>query len=154
MNTTSGAAARRSARHVLLRDIAVLQVKLVVDGFRDLLLVPASLVAGFVSLVRGGDRTGEEFYGLLRLGRASERYINLFGALDHYQGDPGAADREDMDRMVSRVEKFVVDEYRHGHLSAQAREQLERAVERLRQAASRHEASGDDPPPPPQEPPP
>ena len=40
--------------------------------------------------------------------------------------------------MVRRVEHFVVEEYRHGHLSGQAREQLERAVERLRDAARRH----------------
>ena len=39
-------------RWALLRDIAVLQVKLVVDGARDLVLVPISLVAGLISLAK------------------------------------------------------------------------------------------------------
>ena len=41
----------------LVRDAAVLQVKLIVDGLRDLLLVPASLVAalgvGLATVIRG-----------------------------------------------------------------------------------------------------
>ena len=39
-----------SERWTLARDIAVLQAKLVIDGLRDLLLVPASLTVGLVSL--------------------------------------------------------------------------------------------------------
>ncbi len=130
------------SKAVLVRDIAALQVKLLVDGFRDLLLVPASLIAGLVSLLRGGPDVGYEFYELLKLGRRSERWINLFGALDRVAGQ--ARDHvpagEDIDSLVARVESFVVEEYRHGHLSAQARDQLERAVERLKQAAGRHRA--------------
>ena len=38
-------------RWTLIRDILVLQLKLIVDGFRDLILVPISLVVGFVSLL-------------------------------------------------------------------------------------------------------
>ena len=34
-----------SERWMLIRDTAVLQVKLVIDGLRDFLLVPASLIA-------------------------------------------------------------------------------------------------------------
>ena len=42
---------RSEDRWTLARDIAVLQVKLLTDGLRDLLLVPASLTAGLISLV-------------------------------------------------------------------------------------------------------
>ena len=38
-------------RWTLLRDLFVLQFKLVVDGMRDFLLVPASLIAGIISLL-------------------------------------------------------------------------------------------------------
>ena len=40
-------------RWTLIRDIGVLQVKLLVDGFRDLLLVPTSIIAGIWSIVGG-----------------------------------------------------------------------------------------------------
>ena len=64
-------------RWTLIRDLAVLQAKLIVDGFRDLLLVPASLVAGIWSLVSGDkDRPGPQFYQLISLGKQSER-INI-----------------------------------------------------------------------------
>ena len=46
----------------LIRDIAVLQVKLVVDGLRDVILVPASLVAGIISVSKTKDGVpGTEF---------------------------------------------------------------------------------------------
>jgi len=124
----------------LVRDVAVLQLKLVVDGFRDLLLVPASLVAGVISLFRGSG----EFYDLLRLGRRSEHWINLFGALDRGGRPAGEQSPDEIERLVERVEAFVVDEYRHGHLSGQAREQVERAVRRIRETAERHGAGARD----------
>jgi hypothetical protein len=54
----------------LIRDIAVLQVKLLVDGARDLILVPASLIAGLVSLVKSQDgKPGPQFYTLVGVGK-------------------------------------------------------------------------------------
>ena len=120
----------------LVRDAAVLQVKLIVDGLRDLLLVPASLVAALVSVARTTDgKPGDEFYRLVSVGKQSERWINLFGALrnapDHvveeYQF--GAADIDDI---VSRVESFVVDEYQRGGVTRQARDLLKEAIRRAR----------------------
>jgi len=127
-------------RATLIRDVAVFQVKLIVDGFRDLLLVPASLIAGLISLFGSNKNGGHGFYDLLRLGRKSERYINLFGALENApeSNNPIHADSpEDIDRMVERVEGFVRDEYENGHLTGKARERIENAVDRLQRAARR-----------------
>ena len=121
-------------RWMLIRDVAVFQLKLLFDGFRDLLLVPVSLVAGLVSLFRGGDKPGPEFYDLLRFGRRSERWINLFEAASHWHG--AAKDEEDfeagdVDELVSRVETFVVEEYQKGGVTAQAKERLDGAINAL-----------------------
>ena len=68
----------------LIRDVAVLQVKLLVDGARDLLLVPATLIAGILSLATSQDgKPGTQFYRLVGIGKQSERWINLFGAFDN-----------------------------------------------------------------------
>lgn len=120
----------------LARDIATLQIKLLVDGFRDLLLVPASLVLGLISLF-GGGKSNDSFYELLRLGKRSEKWINLFGAIDRIDEHANDGTGEDIDRMVKRVESFLVDEYKHGHLSSQAREKIEQSIARLREAARR-----------------
>jgi hypothetical protein len=124
----------------LIRDIAVLQVKLIVDGLRDLILVPISLVAGIVSLAKSNTGYDSEFYDLLRLGKKSERWINLFGAADElpepahdYVNFPD----EDIDSLVSRVESFVVDEYRKGGVTKQAKERLDKAIESLHKLTPR-----------------
>ena len=120
----------------LIRDIAVLQVKLVVDGLRDLILVPASLIAGIISLSKTKDGApGTEFYKLVGIGKQSERWINLFGA---YKNAPPEVTEEnhfgdaDIDDIVSRVESFVVDEYKRGGVTAQARDRMNKAMDAMR----------------------
>ena len=57
-----------AGRWTMLRDLGVLQVKLIVDGLRDIILVPASLVAAIVSLASTKNgRPGLQFYHLLLL---------------------------------------------------------------------------------------
>jgi hypothetical protein len=119
-------------RWTLIRDVAVLQVKLLVDGARDLLLVPISIIAGIVSLVKGGERPGSQFYDLLRLGRQSEHWINLFGAADYAKDRSSYGDHfagQDIDSMVRKVEAFVVEEYKKGGVTAQAKEHLDRVLD-------------------------
>lgn len=133
-------------RWTLIRDLLVLQFKLVVDGLRDFVLVPVSLATGAYSLLKGGKRPGTEFYDLLRYGRQSDRVINLFGAADRIH-DPGNDDEAlpDIDEFVSRMETFVVDEYRRGGITAQAKERIDRAldaVNRRAAAAGTRESSG------------
>ena len=126
-------------RWTLIRDIAVFQVKLLVDGLRDLILLPVSLVTGLVSLLTGGSTPGPEFYELLRVGRRSERWINLFGAAERIYGieeDDGYFAAEDIDKLVARVETFVVDEYQKGGVTTQAKERMDQALNRLRDIAN------------------
>lgn len=125
----------------LMRDIAVLQVKLIVDGLRDLILVPASLIAGIVSIVKTKrGEPGHEFYTLVGVGKQSERWINLFGALENappeiielnHFGDA------DMDEIVSRVESFVIAEYKRGGVTAGAKDRLEKAMEKMQRRRDR-----------------
>ena len=120
----------------LIRDIAVLQVKLVVDGLRDLILVPASLIAGIISLSKTKDGApGTEFYTLVGVGKQSERWINLFGA--YKNAPPEVAEQNhfgdaDIDDIVSRVESFVVDEYKRGGVTTQARDRMNKAMDAMR----------------------
>ena len=127
-------------RRTLIRDVAVLQVKLIADGLRDFILVPISLIAGVISLFRDGDPAGNAFYRLLLIGRRSERWINLFGAADRIPA-PSPDERpfpaEDIDSLVGRIEAFVVDEYRKGGVTRQAKDRLDRAIDSLNKMASR-----------------
>ena len=136
MDKLPGSSQETNGRLNLVRDIAVFQAKLIVDGFRDLLLVPASLIAGIISLASGSDgKPGTQFYRLLGVGKQSERWINLFGALRNATADfehtlpfPDA----DLDDIVGKIEDFVVDEQKRGGITAQARDRLEKALDALK----------------------
>ena len=122
-------------RWTMVRDLAVFQVKLVVDGLRDLVLVPASLIAGIISLVSSSDgKPGPQFYHLLGVGRQSEQWIDLFGAfrnappdLEHVEPFPDAR----MDDIVSKIETFVVDEHARGGMTAQAKDRFDKALDAM-----------------------
>ena len=120
----------------LIRDLGVLQVKLIVDGFRDLLLLPASIIAALISLMRSENgKPGPEFYELLRAGKQSEQFIDLFGALRNAPDGFDVGDLKSgagMDDIVSKVESFVVDEYKRGGVTAQAKSRIDDAREKLR----------------------
>ncbi len=91
--STDGAATEdvEPTRWELLRDIFTFQVKLAIDGLRDLLLSPLSLMAGLIGGLLLGDR--KMFYRLVHMGRRSERWINLFGAADRMpNADPTETD--------------------------------------------------------------
>jgi len=117
------------SRRMLIRDAMVFQLKLIVDGLRDLLLVPVSLLVALISLLPSNKVRGQEFYDLLRYGRQTERYINLFGAADRLQQD-GAPD-DDIDRAVSKLEALVVDEVQHGRMTKRARDRIEQLRQKL-----------------------
>ena len=70
-------------RWTLIRDTAVLQFKLIVDGLRDFLLVPLSLIAAIASLATSKDGVpGPHFYRLLQVGKqAGNRFIDALGVL-------------------------------------------------------------------------
>ena len=74
---------RNRSRLQLVLDVLVFQFKLAADGLRDVLLSPLSLIAGIMGLVAGGDDPYRYFRDLLRFGRRTEIWINLFGYRKH-----------------------------------------------------------------------
>lgn len=122
-------------RWVLIRDVAVFQAKLLVDGLRDLVLVPLSLIAGIMSLASGKDGVpGTQFYRLLGVGKQSESWINLFGAMTNAPPDleqPLPFPDTDMDQIVGKIEAFVVDEQKRGGMTAQAKERFDQALDAI-----------------------
>lgn len=119
-------------RWTMLRDLGVLQVKLLVDGMRDIVLVPASLIAGIASIATSKDgKLGLQFYHLLAWGKQTEVWINLFGAVEN---SPEEIEHrkpfgdQDIDDLVGRLESFVVDEVKRGGVTTQARDRLDKIL--------------------------
>ncbi|MEW5927307.1 MAG: hypothetical protein AB1941_07480 [Gemmatimonadota bacterium] len=64
------------SRGALVRDLLIFHLKLWLDGLKDIVLLPLSLVAAGVDFVF---RT-RLFYGLVRVGERFDLWLNLFSA--------------------------------------------------------------------------
>jgi hypothetical protein len=115
-------------RQALLREAAILQFKLLVDGLRDAALIPMSLIAAAIGLMRGGDDSDREFRRVIKLGRRSERWINLFGHQPPLRPrQPGGS----LDDLLDRVEAVVMEQYRQGRSEAEARDAISKAIQEV-----------------------
>lgn len=123
-----------TARGTLVRRSFLLQLKLVVDGIRDFLLVPVALVATLLGLLRGGANPAREFDRVIELGRASDEWIDLFGI--HQEAQSAQADENNpgnprnLEGWAGRAEAVIQAEIRSGELSEQAASALRRALGR------------------------
>ena len=113
-------------RVALAREAAVLQLKLVADGFRDAALIPISLIAALIGLIRGGEEPDREFREVLKLGRQTERWINLFGYHRPYSRAHPAGS---MDTLIDKVEEVLREQYEKGKSTREARDAIENALE-------------------------
>lgn len=65
-------------RGQLLRQILVFQFKLAMDGIRDVLLSPISVIAALAGILTNHPDPSRYFNQLLQLGHRSDQWINLF----------------------------------------------------------------------------
>jgi len=115
-----------SKRGKLIRNAVVFQLKLMADGLRDLVLLPVSLVATLIGLLRGGDDPEREFLQVIEIGRESEQWINLFG--NHDVGDnPHAV--ASIDALFTKVEKTLKQQYKAAGTSESAQAEIDEALQ-------------------------
>jgi len=67
-------------KSVLIRDLLIFQLKLWMDGLKDLVLAPISIGAGVLDILLGPKADGYRLYSVLRLGERYDLWLNLFGA--------------------------------------------------------------------------
>lgn len=121
----------------LIRDLLVFQAKLALDGLRDLVLLPISLIAAVLGLVASPDNPGKYFQRLLEFGRQTDVWINLFGASHHYQQD--GSQPLSSDAYVEKLEEMLINEYKRGGVVKNLKDHTDNLVRRV-QAEVRQEA--------------
>lgn len=65
---------------VLIRDLLIFQLKLWMDGLKDVVLLPISVGAGILDVLLGPRSSGYRLYAVLRMGERYDLWLNLFGA--------------------------------------------------------------------------
>jgi len=128
-----------SRRFPVFRDVIVFQVKLLVDGLRDLLLSPVSIFAALVDLLVPGDDGGKRFYGVVRFGRRTEQWINLFGAADRHAPEIAA---KGVDVLLEELERLMRDPTRRDEATARAHALVERLKTGARRPAGPEQPNG------------
>jgi len=135
-----------ASRWLFFRDVLVFQAKLLLDGLRDLLLMPVSLVAALFGLVKEPADPGRLFGRVMEYGRRSDRWINLFGDPRHFRdgqaevpGDPG------VDELVGLLEQRLLEQYRKGGVAASAKDAIDRALDAVHKVSARQGAAGPGP---------
>ena len=132
-----------TSRGVTLRDFAIFQVKLVLDGTKDFVAFWASIFAIVLDFIAGRGRRPRLFYSVVRASERFDRWINLHSVVQEMdargtgEGLLGARD--------AASETFV------GELERLARggaEDREKALDLLKERSDRIKKRMLDPPPP------
>lgn len=98
------------SKAVLLRDLTIFQVKLVLDGLKDVVLMPLTLGAAAIDIVFPGARPGHRFYLVMALGERFDRWLNLFSASDRADASKDGlfgAGRAGRDTMLGEIEEAL-----------------------------------------------
>ena len=127
-----------SKRGTLVRNAVVFQLKLMADGLRDLVLLPVSLVATVIGLLRGGDEPEREFLQVIQIGRESEQWINLFG--NHNVGNESHAVAS-IDALFTKVEDTLKQHYKAAGTSESAQAEIDEALQVAHDKARQQESN-------------
>jgi hypothetical protein len=121
-----------STRKQLIRDVLVLQVKLLLGAARDLALTPITLSAAALDLINSRRQPPRYFHWILRLAERSERWIDTWSA-GRQDDEP---QRRNVDALLNSVEEIVRDPkvgaYRARVLKRWAERQVARARQRVK----------------------
>ena len=99
----------QATRPILVRDFLIFQLKLVLDGFKDLFLFWAGIVAVVIDLFFSGKRK-RIFYKVMKLGERIDLWLNLHGAMDRGEesGDGlFGGSKAGSDSFVGKIEQVV-----------------------------------------------
>ena len=103
----------QATRDVTIRDFFIFQLKLLIDGFKDLVLLNLSAIAVLLDIVSGKGKRPRLFYSVLRTSERFDLWLNLNGALERLEsgevGDDGlfGASRAGSDSLLGELEQMV-----------------------------------------------
>lgn len=99
-----------ATRDVTVRDFMIFQLKLLLDGLKDVLLFNVSIVAVLLDIVSGKGKRPRLFYSVLRASERFDLWLNLNGAIGGLDAtDDGlfGASVAGSDTMLGKLEQMV-----------------------------------------------
>lgn len=101
-----------ASRGVTFRDFVIFQLKLVLDGFKDLLVFNVSIGAMVIDMLSGRGKRPRLFYSVLRTSERFDAWLNLHGVVQRMDEDGGedglfGASTAGSDSLVGRLEQWA-----------------------------------------------
>jgi hypothetical protein len=96
---------------VLIRDLLIFQLKLLLDGLKDIVVFWMAIGASLLDIVFPGERRGHRFYAVMRSAERFDHWLNLYGAAEHAEENEEGLFGESAagaDTMLGRLEEIVV----------------------------------------------
>ena len=133
---------KRQSRWPLVRQGIVFQLKLGLDAVRDILMSPVSIVLIVADIVMGNNHQQSYFNRLMRLGKKSDHWINLF-AVDlpnaESEVDEVVAD-SNVDFWFSKIETVIKEQQVDGKLTKAGKEKLQQYFGKINQPKNKPES--------------
>jgi len=99
------------SRWQLARDLGVFELKLAVDGVKDIILAPLALAAVVADMVMPAETRGVFLRAVIRIGERFERWLNLYG-LKRREAARTILDEGGSDLIVDYLESKTLDLHR------------------------------------------
>ena len=101
-----------TSRKVALRDFVIFQIKLALDGFKDMVVFGLSIGAIVLDFIAGQGKRPRLFYSVVRISERWDMWLNLHAAaqrLEDEDGDDGLFGASDAgaDSLIGQIEQLV-----------------------------------------------
>ena len=139
-------ATSKNERWPLIRQAIVFQFKLGLDALRDILMSPVSIVLVVIDTVMASQHRQSYFLGLMRLGKRTDHWINLFGG--SLSKEETSSNEEtvnnNVDYWFSRIEAVIKEQQVDGKLSQSGREKLQQYFRKVSQSLNKTDSQDSD----------
>ena len=101
-----------ASRGVTLRDFMIFQLKLTLDGFKDMVVFGLSIGAIVLDFIAGGGRRPRLFYSVIRISERFDAWLNLHGAVERLyetESEDGlfGGSEAGSDSLIGQIEQLV-----------------------------------------------
>lgn len=128
-------ARRPHPRWRIVRDVAILQLKLLIGNIHNLLLMPVCLFAAAIDILFKNRRDEALLYKTLAWARHFEERIGLYSALHDDRHNP--PEKYSIDALIARVENAIKQDYERGGTTASMKAAADKALDRVASRAGK-----------------
>jgi hypothetical protein len=116
-------------RWKFLRDVAVFELKLVLNNVHNFIQVPLTLGVALIDVIFKHGEEGSRFYWLVKQGRMIDDHIDIYSIIDHHER--GLNKDYTVDAVLQRLEGVIVREYEKGGTAASIKSAVDRAFDEM-----------------------